>query len=220
MSKYKEIKEKYGVKPKPVILKTKEIKAILEGRKTQFRIAIQTPRSYFRFDSNVEDTDGNPTDDVFMYDYKEDEYLIVKSKYQKGQILWVREAFVRGKEEADCSGSPIVTFYKADGDIDWVNGDLESVNTPWKPSVLMPKKYARIFLKVTDVRVQKLRDLSHQDKLEEGIFCHGEKGSYRHIEKVHEKWIKRWNSKAKGGNKWEDNPFVFVYDFEVLEVEK
>ena len=94
----------------------------------------------------------------------------------------------------------------------------------------MPKKYARIFLKVTGVRVEKLQDIEYNDEiLLEGYpdgyelkadkkysnDCHGE---VDYCDDCQAEWFENlWNSNSKNGYKWEDNPFVFVYDFEVLK---
>lgn len=84
----------------------------------------------------------------------------------------------------------------------------------WKPSIHMPKKYARIFLKIINVRVEKLQDITRKDVLSEGIREHAVNQFHPHtclFETL-------WNSTAKDGYKWEDNPYVFVYEFEKVEV--
>ena len=75
---------------------------------------------------------------------------------------------------------------------------------------------ARIFLKVTNVRVERLQDMSHENLLAEGF-------DFKYFDtKKKDKgffswWINLWNSTSKDGYKWEDNPFVFVYEFERIE---
>ena len=71
----------------------------------------------------------------------------------------------------------------------------------------MPKKYARIFLKVTNVRVERLQDIDYGDIIDEGW-------DYGINIRALEWWKKLWNSTTKDGYKWEDNPYVFVYEFE------
>ena len=89
----------------------------------------------------------------------------------------------------------------------------------WRPSIHMPKKYARIFLIVTDVRVERLQDISDEDCIAEGITWHPPIGHNDPTDDVTEKEVFQglWNSTAKDGYKWEDNPYVFVYEFERVE---
>jgi uncharacterized protein YhfF len=72
---------------------------------------------------------------------------------------------------------------------------------------------ARIFLKVTNVKVERLQDITRRDVLSEGIREHAVNQFHPHtclFETL-------WNSTSKDGYKWEDNPYVFVYEFERIE---
>lgn len=86
------------------------------------------------------------------------------TKYVIGDILWVRETFFyTGKYKS----SPLFLnapdfYYLADEDVDI--GDHK-----WSPSIHMPKAAARIFLKVTNVRIERLQDISDEDAIAEGI---------------------------------------------------
>ena len=105
----------------------------------------------------------------------------------------------------------------------------------WKPSIYMPKKRARIFLEVTNVRVERLKDISEEDAISEGIDKKGDlyfnyvesegyfKKSfpkeyfYKEIPKV--SFISLW-AKINGIDSWIANPWVWVYEFKVVEKPK
>ena len=79
---------------------------------------------------------------------------------------------------------------------------------------------ARIFLKVTIVRVERLQDISVRD-IEKVTGWKREIYSYSNKNKAFFKDYRDfWNSTAKDGYKWEQNPFVFVYEFEKVKDEK
>lgn len=78
------------------------------------------------------------------------------SPYQPGDILYVRETW---KE------APKGYYYYED----WQRNDIADV-TKWKPSIRMPKEAARIWLRVTDVRVERLQDMTDDDAEAEGCF--------------------------------------------------
>ena len=145
----------------------------------------------------------------------------VRPRYKVGDVLYVRETFLIG-EYGDCyngegtDDSTIIEQYSTSKDviyyadaIDIVDYDsLYGADKPiWKPSIHMPKEYARIFLKVTNVRVERLQDITFDD-----IEKYGIKFNLKINGKNKFKIL--WNSTAKDGYKWEDNPYVFIYEFE------
>ena len=85
---------------------------------------------------------------------------IYKMPYHVGDILWVRETYGLFNDEDEY----IYIYYKAD------EGNPEKCPYfgKWKPSIHMPRKAARIFLEVKSVRVERLRDISHEDAKAEG----------------------------------------------------
>ncbi len=100
----------------------------------------------------------------------------------------------------------------------------------WNPSIFMPKEAARIFLKVTNVRVERLQDISENDAIDEGIdfFNHGYGGSpvgiwYRNYKYGTNNCSPKysfqtlWDSINAKKHPWESNPWVWVYEFERIE---
>ena len=186
------------------------VKAILDERKTQTRrVFSKTQLKYFDYAQKLGEMSS--LDNLHENDFA---YILQFSQYKAGDVLYVRETFYPLYNDKDSC------VYKADYPLHWtaidaVYGDIETDTetekvTKWKPSIHMPKKYARIFLKVTNVRVERLQDITRKDVLSEGIREHAVNQFHPHtclFETL-------WNSTAKDGYKWEDNPFVFVYEFE------
>lgn len=85
----------------------------------------------------------------------------------------------------------------------------------WRPSIHMPRWASRITLEVTDVRVQRLQDISEEDAIAEGVVC-PRLGTYGM--KPETVFRDLWDSIAKPGAKWDDNPWVWAVTFKLVEV--
>ena len=133
---------------KPILFNTEMVKAILDGRKTCTRRLIK-----FLPGKNPQWT-GYVKDGLMLYNGN-NESCIRKAPYQPGNILYVRETFIQAAAHT--------FWYKAD-DKSWMSKDLL-----WKPSIHMPKEAARIWLKVKDVRVERLQDITPQQAENEGV---------------------------------------------------
>lgn len=135
-----------------------------------------------------------------------------KLPFKKGDILWVRETF---------SENGYQVIYRSNVCSKW---DLPD-NCKWKPSLFMPKKYCRFFLEVTNVRIERLQEITEDDAINEGIervsiapFVH-RFTNYLHKNKFagpKESFKTLW-MKINGIESWEVNPYVFVCDFKVVE---
>ena len=120
-----------------------------------------------------------------------------------GDILYVRETWKK---------APNGYYYYED----WQRNDIADI-TKWKPSIHMPKEAARIWLKVTDVRVERLQDMDKMDAVKEGIdtrLC-------INLNHALAKFKKLWNSTIKKSDLdrygWDANPYVWVIEFERCE---
>lgn len=224
---------------KPILFNTEMVKAILDGRKTQTRRVVNLKNNDLIFTGFVMSSTAKNREGCCAFGKsRECDLEFIKPKYKVGDVLYVRETFYPLYNDEDSC------VYKADYPLHWtavdaVYGDIETdteteKRTVWKPSIHMPKKYARIFLKVTNVRVERLQDISDEDCIKEGIvevtkdnqvfkFCIYDKKDYSSTpwqdmpRNPQEVYKKLWNSTSKDGYKWEDNPYVFVYDFERIE---
>jgi hypothetical protein len=215
---------------KPILFNTEMVKAILKGRKTTTRRIIK------RTSSNDE-----PCGYGFWKEYNEDnkrwyikdythacvwwtleEYIRKFSKYQIGDILYVRETWLahsRGlntiaiKYKADDAINECVSFTKERFNKFYKFADQEK----WQPSLFMPKEAARIFLKVTDVRVERLQDIDYDNLISEGT----EIPRFATEEALKVNFKNLWNGTLKKDlvkvYSWDTNPYVWVIQFEVIE---
>ena len=117
---------------------------------------------------------------------------------------------------------------KAKCDYNGVDFVWEKGKSPcrWHPSIHMPKEAARIWLKVTDVRIERLQDVTEDGAKAEGVidnrgFIHSPENEYDRIHTAREHFIKIWNSTIKKSylNRygWDANPWVWVIEFERCE---
>lgn len=200
MNKYQYVCENYK-KPKPILFNTEMVQAILEGRKGQTRRPIDVDIS------NNFDCDPDGTVVAYMNPETGDMYDPLEiAPYKQGDILYVRETFSPNFFPDD---SPV---YKAS----CPKSGWSEIR--WKPSIFMPKEAARIFLRVTDVRVERLQDIDHTGIRAEGCLpdcvCGGEFETL-----LRKYWIPLWDSiNAKRGYSWDSNPWVWVIKFERVEI--
>jgi len=185
---------------KPILFNTEMVKAVLDGRKTQTRRII--PNEWIQSDKAPIPTHGEDSCVWHFWNFGEKQ-----SKYKTDDVLYVRETFIK------CLINDVETIlYKADGHTELDGSDLDF---PWTPSIHMPKKYARIFLKVTKVKVERLQDISLSNIEHEGLEVTLDMVMADNTNAlILNNWINLWNLTAKDGYKWEDNPYVFVYEFE------
>ena len=150
---------------------------------------------------------------------------VIKCPYGKpGDILWVREKF-REYYHVDEAGytqydkkiiefatdnPPMLPQMDADG-FRMFNKNGSEKFIPWKSSLFMPKSACRLFLEITDVRVERLQEISWEDAEKEG--CYGYRPTQD--EPTHE--FKRLWQSINGPESWEANPFVWVISFKQIE---
>ena len=208
---------------KPILFSTEMVQAILEGRKTQTRRIIK-PQPKEGIITTAFDFKKGFYASKIKIEENPDRFEITKlfkPKYQTGDILWVRESFF------NCSSfKEYPLFSEIKGNFCYKTNDFIGCHK-WKPSIHMPKEAARIFLEVTNVRVERLQDISEEDAIAEGIDKKGDlyfnyfeskllgKGLpkeyfYKEIPKV--SFMSLW-SKINGIDSWKANPWVWVYEF-------
>lgn len=186
---------------KPILFNTEMVQAILQGRKTVTRRIIKgLPQDAKRI-GWLTDSGNDESYGVAIFEIN-DNRKDFKVPCLVGDILYVRETWQK---------SPTGTYlYKTDNNGNLSNGHVDK----WKPSIHMPKGAARIFLRVTDVKVERLHDITLSDVLKEGL----------EIEKyvttpLMKKFSNLWDTTVKkelNRYGWDANPYVWVYYFEVI----
>lgn len=140
-----------------------------------------------------------------------------------GDVLYVRETW------RVCKGGYVPGIEFRDGEKRFPEfRDLESFpedNGKWRPSIHMPKWAARLWLEVTDVRVQRLQDISEEDAIAEGCeggwepvyYTDGSLSRDVYWQGAREAFAKLWDSLSPAGAKWADSPWVAAYTFRKVE---
>ena len=200
---------------KPILFNTEMVRAILDGRKSCTRRICKDANEYTVPDMDFYNADRR-TYAVHNYaDREQTEKLSISERncpICPGDILYVRETFIQIAAHT--------FWYKADGK-SWMLKDLR-----WKPSIHMPKEAARIWLKVTDVRVERLQEITEDGAKAEGAidnrgFIHSPENEYDRIHTAREHFIRIWNSTIKKSNLnrygWDASPWVWVIEFERCE---
>ena len=202
---------------KPILFNADMVCAILEGRKTVTRRVVKLKYSNTHLEmftnkygtrliekqneepgvTTIKNSDGTMTHTLLA--------CIEKAPpYRPCDTLYVRETWSRSM-----AGTYL---YRAT--------DIPFIHDRWNPSIHMPREAARIFLRVTDVRVGRLQDITEKDMQQEGVIT-------RPLLNDFEKFISQksfallWDSTIKPADRalydWEANPWVWVIEFERCE---
>lgn len=224
---------------KPILFNTAMVQAILDGRKTTTRriIKVNSNLDFIGYRSTGGDFD-TATFGKGSFDNILDAKIIkgVKAPYMPGDILYVRETWQISNPMGDFARGDMTAeyIYKAGcakGKRIPITTDQEKNLGAWKPSIHMPKEAARIFLKVTDVRIERLQSITHKDVIYEGTtydeemfkfnICLGQdKAEFFLKSNFKDLWnstLKKEQLKEYG---WEANPYVWVIEFERIDNSK
>lgn len=197
---------------KQILFNTDMVHAILAGRKTVTR-RVAFPEKDLREFPRKEYPDGwwfrgrayRNWDSAL----RESQGVMNRCKYRPGDILYVREAF---QQNYDGSYS-----YRAGHKFEKCGG--------WLPSIHMPREAARIFLRVTDVWVERLQDITEEQTQKEGAKMEYPSLRNRMIPVTAKgKFSEIWNSTIKPADLaiygWDANPWVWVIEFERIKIEE
>ena len=256
---------------KPILFNTEMVRAIQDGRKTVTRRPLKPHNAVKAKKCGYEQGSGLWYDDTFNEGDKDTHikdysvsccwigtkiYIQKYAPYKVGDVLYVRETWCKYSRLEDDLASPIVGtekyYYRADGEnptpfntflVQRKGYDEYSDYPLWHSSIHMPKEAARIFLRVTDVRVERLQDIITDDYKtplninKEGLilsccFCTHHNGECKDFIAQHspqtltckllEDYTILWNSTVKKSDLdkygWDANPWVWVIEFERVEV--
>ena len=209
------------MKEKPILFNTEMVRAILDGRKTQTR------RIMKRQPPEGEKVEYNKYYNMLLIH----NVPAWHGPFEVGDMLWVRETWKSAT--GDPAGGGYALFdtyvYKADGKSkDDYPVDELMLEDRWHPSIHMPRKAARIFLRVKDVRAEKLQSITREDVKKEGVkpalvrnndlpFT---RENTLNASRVLE-FIGLWNSTIKPKDRslygWNADPWVWVVEFERIK---
>lgn len=205
---------------KPILFNAEMVRAILDGRKSCTRRLVKPePQGYFEVSEeplHIYDTDGKQGK--------------ITPPYQPGDILYVRETFAwqpcwdcgMDAEQGGCTDHIYHSEKKEYGCYMYrascEDNEYPSADT-WHPSIHMPKEAARIWLKVTDVRLERLQEITIDGIRNEGLSSMAVHAGDMEI--ALKEWELLWNSTIKKSDLdrygWDANPWVWVIEFERYE---
>lgn len=212
---------------KPILFNAEMVRVILDGRKTCARRICKDANERTVPDMEFYNADRRT---YAVHNFDDKEHMEQLSTAERtcpictGDILYVRETW---KE------APNGYYYYED----WQRNDIADI-TKWKLSIHMPKEAARIWLKVTNVRVERLQEMKPVDVIKEGAYpdcwdclntygesgsqcCYGTEEQCSQCDEVMMEWEKLWTSTIKKSDidryGWNANPYVWVIEFERCE---
>ena len=241
---------------KPILFNTDMVRAILDVRKGCTRRIV---KGFIPNDAKWGYTAFTPKGCISCRGTFADGYgeKFFKLPCEPGDILYVRETWQCWRAHRYEATADI--RFRAGGDdvrLQFANGNTDSIdrldydtfvhkwfchNGEWKPSLFMPKEAARIWLKVTDVRVERLQEMKPVDVIKEGAYpdcwdclntygesgsqcCYGTEEQCSQCDEVMMEWEKLWTSTIKKSDLdwygWSANPWVWVIEFERCEKPK
>ena len=225
------------VKERPIIFSGEMVKTILDGKKTMTRRVVKSDfiNNYKHAHIIKRSSDKSREGKAYFYDKPVGGMVLssqlVSNPYGKvGDRLWVRETWQE-------IGPDCLLTYKATYPSDLYAKRPELENVPplaglkergylWKSPMFMPRWASRILLEITDIRVERLQDISDEDAVKEGIVSMTQSYPWQDEHSLSSPisyevrlFTKLWNDiNAKKGYPWSSNPLVWVVEFKVVEV--
>ena len=224
------------VKERPIIFSGEMVKAILDGKKTMTRRVVKF--SDFTINSitplHIELVDGK-----YCLFNERNGWLIGYPKFPYGKVgdrLWVRETWIQGyddpliESEGDDENA-VSIIYKADGKEEyrscsaetaenWGDFSADSEMVGFKSPIHMPRWASRLLLEITDIKVERLQDISCEDAVKEGFSDKKPSGMQpAMMPNPKADFRNYWDSlNTKKGYPWSSNPWVWVVEFKVVGV--
>ena len=222
------------MKERPIIFSTDMVKAVLDGRKTQTRRVIKPQPIRSSRTAHIEDGLWEFHQSFRLSAWKDD------CLYgQVGDRLWVKETHYRWGfwriSGFTKTGRPHWIFEPLRVELRYFENPPDKVltsktsKTDWykRPSLFMPRWASRITLEITEVRVERLQEITDpknwSDFFKEGLpehipIQHHKNGDSTDIAQAISSFRQLWDSlNAKRGYGWEVNPWVWVISFKVIK---
>lgn len=232
---------------KPILFNTEMVKAILEGGKTCTRRVLKPqPQGYIDFNNEfpapayIDTFAANGEHRRILARYQPCDYLYVRETWRVGAWDVHRQLMAFDYKDGTCGEMVYIRdrdmflrlvdqvredARKAGCEYNGVDFVWEKGKSPckWHPSIHMPKEAARIFLRIMQVRVERLKNIDGQDVLKEGVNTLVHPSADYFDTNQREAFAELWNSTIKKEDRdkygWDANPWVWVYEFERVEVE-
>lgn len=246
------------IKERPILFSTPMVQAILDGRKTMTRRVI---KPQFEFDVNSQTIEKSNQWKKYdwvvkhqvVFEPGNERYevdTLLKCPYGKpGDIIWCRELFYayghwqtngteNGRQKWKFNDQTALGNWMYFDDFSEKLAMATRPNEGWykRPSLFMPKYACRIFLEITDVRVERLKDLSEEDAVAEGVNPlwmsnsqlltdgqlyqnYHQKGFFNEGMTAYGSFQTLWD-KINGLDSWKSNPWVWVVSFKKIDMSK
>jgi hypothetical protein len=223
------------MKERPILFSAPMVRAILEGRKTQTRRIVKR-QPPLAFEWNRVRRVGQWFHIEADYNQKEQRnepvmFTVDSPHGIEGDRLWVKETFTRVHPgmlqslDPDPDSPQGETVFRADANGGYVGAMIDRAK--WRPSIFMPRKLSRITLEITNVRVERLQDISEEDAWAEG--CRrgeptenggwfpadepGPRGSTSGWDCARDWYADLWDLLNGDKQPWDSNPWVWVIEF-------
>ena len=205
----------------PFFFSTLMVKSLIKGTKIKTRRIVDIQDHSLDYMGVV--TGWEKKNGTIAFGKKEHKEIcqIIKPKAKIGDVIWVRETFNTNYNNTGF-------IYKADFENPAKNKQF------WKPSLFMTKKACRLFLKIIDVKIERLKNISEEDAEFEGVnvidyncyenymvnkdwfYNSMNQKSFHMIEDPIGSFASLW-TKINGLDSWGKNPYVWVYTFKIVE---
>ncbi len=205
---------------KPILFNTESVKAILDGRKSVTRRVVKPQPTWDGTMWRVGDNGCGWGKSIKTIRFDRDHTMSgLKMPCRRGDIMYVRETWAKQFgiywHKAGVKNHPLVS----------VHGVIPPEK--WRPSIHMPKEAARLFLRVTDVRVERLQDIESGQAVAEGAVKrpnYTKRGDLVLRNRYRKEFAKLWDSNIKKADLphygWTANPWVWVIKFERISKEE
>lgn len=206
---------------RPILFSAPMVRALLDGRKTQTRRILKEQPELFPIDDagtpcgvGLLHVQGDPLPRITLGDGRSGVVTMQQVRFAVGDRLWVKETHT-------CVGdADRWTLYRASGyEAECHRHGFDKPYPPesdvrWKPSIFMPRSRSRLTLIVTDLRVQRLQDITLGEICAEGLGT--SIYDFKPIQRGFDAWIALWDS-INGAGAWEANPWVVAVSFDVIK---
>ena len=215
---------------KSMIMGAENVRAILDGRKTRhsFPIKPQPPEGVTWVGWMLDSTARENTKHIGSACWTEGiHYFYAKPRYKVGEIVYVKETFTEYTAFSSLGGIDTWMLFKA-------RGDILPGNAKWRSPLFMSEEDSRIHLEITDIKAQRVQDITEEEAMVEGIekpieercmlayrdysIKEEDNEGYNWFSTAKDSYSSLWDSiNAKKGLPWESNPWVWVVSFKVVQ---